>query len=161
SDGNESHGKLYRAEAISSFQKTADRYERTPEAIAANLHLGRLRRLGNNHERALSAYGSALRSVRNPVEFRNRWISLDQFRQMVLEAWNGWLEDQHYSESIALSEMMSPLFPLEDSYEFAARVHQRWAEALAEELHEKKYSERAAAEETLRRHWRQCAQAYV
>lgn len=161
SDGAETNGKGYLEEAIASYKKTAERYDRTPEAIAANLRLGRLYRLAKTHELALEAYGSALRSIRDPEEFRNRWISLAQFRDLILDAWNGWLEEKRYSDAIALSEMMSPLFPLEDAYEFAARVHQRWAEALEDELQRLPYSERLAATETLRKHWRQCALANV
>ncbi len=163
-DNPEAVSRRYTSEAISFFKQTADRFDRTPEATAANLHLGRLWRLSKVEQKALQAYGSALMAFRplpNPESFRNRWVSLEQFRQAILEAWNAWVQSQQYSESIALAEMMTPLFPREEAYEFAARVHQRWAEAIEEELADKKFSDRQTGTENLRRRWRQSAEAFV
>ncbi len=150
-----------RHDAISYFEKTAGRYAGTSEATAANLHVGRLWRLYPSQEKSLLAYGAALRSVQNPQTFRNRWVGLDQFRQSVLEAWNAWLDERLFFEAIALSELMTPLFPREEAYEFAARAHVRWAEEIEEAQKRLSYSERQKQSEELRRRWRHSAEAFV
>lgn len=153
----------YANDAESFFKRTSDRYAGSPEATAANVHLGRLWRLANSDEHALQYYGAALRTmsgVGSVENFRNRWLSLGEFRQAILEAWNGWLEEQNFSEAIALSEMMTPLFPREEAYEFAARAHQRWAESIEDELAGQTFTVRKERVEELRRRWRTSAQAY-
>lgn len=143
------------------FELAAERYSGTPEAIAANLHLGHWWRLNSYPEKALQSYGTALRSIRHMDKYRNRWISLNQFRQMILEAWNSWLDNHLFFEAIALSELMTPIFPREEAYEFVARSHQRWAEDMEEDLSQKKFADRVLKTEELRRRWRQSADAYV
>jgi len=160
---NEEQSENYGREAIRYFKRTAERYDHSPEATAANLRLGRLWRLAGSNENALACYGAALKTMQttNSVQnFRSRWLSLNEFRQAILEAWNGWLAARHFSDAIALSDIMTPLFPKEEAYEFTARVHQRWAESIEDQLRDESFSVRQERMAELRQRWRTSAQAY-
>ncbi len=153
----------YGSEALFYYKRTTKRYDQSPEATAANLRLGRMCRLAGRDEESLQYYGAALKStraVRTVENFRNRWLSLSEFRQAIVEGWNGWLVDEHFAAAISLAEMMTPLFPVEEASEYTARVHQRWAESLTEDLHEAAYTVRQARMEEMRQRWRLSGQAY-
>ncbi len=161
-DQNDAEIDNHRELARGYFKRTAEQFGQTPEGTVANLRLGRLWREAGSHEKALECYGAALRMAPAEAEYRNRWLSREDFRQGVLDAWNGWLASRkHYSEAIALSEMMTPLFPKDEAYELAARVHQRWAEEIEDELRSERHSVRVARQEELRRQWRLSAEAYM
>lgn len=161
-DANEMDIHNHRESARMYFERTASRYGQTAEGTAAYLRWGRLLREAGVHEKALECYGAALKSVHDKEEYRNCWLSREQFRQSILEAWNGWLASRkHYSEAIALSEMMTPLFPQDEAYELAARVHERWAEEIEDELKTERFSIRMARQDELRRQWRLSGEAYM
>jgi TolA-binding protein len=112
------------------------------------------------HEKALQSYGRALRTVQGTDDFRSRWISLDEFRERILRGWTQWLESAHFSEAIALAELMTPLFPRDQAYELSARAHQKWADQLEAELLRGTASELAEQREALRELWRDTGAAY-
>lgn len=145
--------------AVAFYDRTVDRFERTQEALAASLRMADLLQQDGNNEQALQAYGTALRMVRKPQEFRNRWLSLGQFRQTILNAWNRWLDQQAFAEAVALAELMTPLLPQEQAYEMAARAHLRWAEATEAQLAEAPQSVRQSRQAELQQRWRQCGTA--
>ncbi len=117
-----------RQRAITWFQRTLDRFDRTDEALAANVYLGDLLRQDGSHEKSLACYGAALRTAPAVAVFANPWISLNDVRSRVLAAWESWLSQGRYNDAIALTEVMTPLFPQDQAYELAARAHERWAD---------------------------------
>jgi tetratricopeptide (TPR) repeat protein len=147
--------------AIRYFERTAQVYERSHEALASCLWAGDLLREQGRDEEALEQYGQALRMVRRPESFRNRWLDIEGFRQAILNAWNAWITKQRFAEAIALSELMSPLFPRDQAYEFAARANQRWAEHLQAEFEKLPHSQQLKKKPELERRWIQSGQAYA
>ena len=147
--------------AVSHFERTAKRYERSHEALAASLAAGDIMRVLGRNEEALDSYGQALRMVRKPENFRNKWIDLEHFRRNILQAWKDWGDQQRFAEAIALAEMMSPLFPRDQADELAALAHQRWAEQLESQMQALPYSERGAQVQNVQRHWNQSGAAYA
>ncbi|MFO0916899.1 MAG: tetratricopeptide repeat protein [Planctomycetaceae bacterium] len=161
-DRNETEIDNHRELARDCFKQIAEQYGETAEGTACNLRLARLWREAGSHEKALECYGAALRMVRADEAYINRWLSREEFRDAVLEAWNDWLTSRkHYSEAISLAEMMTPLLPEDEAYELAARVHQRWAEEIEAELNNERYSVRMARLDEQRRQWRMSAEAFV
>lgn len=147
--------------AVHAFERTAEVYEHSHEALASDLRVGNvLRDMGRNEE-ALEVYGRALRTVRNPDQFRNKWISADEFRRVILEAWTAWVEKKLFAEAIALAELMTPLFPLPEAYEMSARAHERWAESLETEAAAATWEQRQDKQPELAQHWKQSGQAYA
>ncbi len=146
--------------AVAFYQRTAERFGGSHEAVAARLGAAAaLRKLGRNEE-ALESYSQVLRSVSRPRSFRNRWMSLRKLQETVLEAWNAWMEHHFYDEAIALSEMMSPAVPREQAIELAARANQRWAQHLEAEVVRLSNDRQAARREELQARWRLAGQAY-
>lgn len=147
--------------AVNYFERTATRYERSHESLAASLWAGdALRQLGRNEE-ALESYGQALRMVRSPETFRNRWVTIEQFRKSIVDAWNAWIAGEHFADAIALAEMMTPLFPRDEAYEFAALANQRRAESLQAQYDQLPLSEQARRKPELQRRWIQSGKAYA
>jgi tetratricopeptide (TPR) repeat protein len=146
--------------AIDSYTRTINRFERTEEGLAAYLQLGRILQSDAADEKALQCYGSVLRSIKSVDEFRNRWLSVEQTRQMILAAWTSWTDGNHFEHALALAELMTPLFTRDQAYEVAARTQQRWAESLERELSNTTMSRRAALQEPLQHRWRESGAAY-
>ena len=121
-------------DAVGYFERAAERFERTHESLASRLWAAdALRQLGRNEE-ALEAYGLVLRQIRQPKKFRNRWLSLTRVRELVIDAWNGWIDRHYFAGAIALSEMMSPAIPLDEAHEFSARAAGEWAKSVEKEV---------------------------
>jgi tetratricopeptide (TPR) repeat protein len=114
--------------AVASYQRTAERYSDTHESLAARLNSAEsLRKLGRSEE-SLEQFGRVLRSIVRPESFRNRWVKLERLREVIIGAWNGWMDENHFDEAITLAEMMPPAIPREQAYELVAQANLRWAE---------------------------------
>jgi tetratricopeptide (TPR) repeat protein len=147
--------------AVSYFQRTAERFEQSHEALAARVGAAAaLRKLGRNEE-ALENYALVLRAVSRPKNFRNRWVSLKKLQETVIEAWNSWMEHHYYDEAIALADMMSPVIPREQALELSARANQRWAQHLEAEIAKLPFEREAARREEVELRWKRSGQAFA
>ncbi len=151
----------FRQRALEYYRKTSTRFEKSEEAVAALVRLGRLQQEDGADEKAIQSFGTALRSVARAEDFTNRWMTLDEFRQQILGAWKHWIESEHFNEAIALADLMTPAVPRDQAYELAARSRQLWAEKAESKLAQLTSSQRAAAEIEQRRLWRESAQAFA
>lgn len=152
-------GELENAAAY--YQRTAERFEQSHEALAARLGAAAaLRKLGRN-EQALETYTLVLRSIPRPSAFRNRWVSLKKLQEMVIDAWNAWMEHHYYDEAIALAEMMTPAIPREQALEYLARACQRCAQHLEAEATSHPFEQTAARHAELERRWQRSGEAYA
>lgn len=150
----------YLREAINFYETTLERFERTHEAVAAQLGLAEVFRKAGRHEESLEFYAAVLRPIRRPNSFRNRWISVKRLREIVVTAWNGWVEQGKYQEAIDLANMMSPAIPLDESRELTARANQRWAESLEVEISKLSIEKRVDRLEELKLRWKESGAAY-
>lgn len=153
--------------AIGFYEQTTHRYTGTHEGLAAYLHLAELLRKNGRTEEALIAYRTALRSVSNPEDFRNRWISLEGFRKYVLDAWNDWVDEDKikdgvtsFNAAIQLAEYLPPLLPEVQAKELAANASRRWAEYLERRYQRATVSEQETLKYELQDHWIQSGKAY-
>ncbi|MBI1345885.1 tetratricopeptide repeat protein [bacterium] len=151
----------YRQQAIEFYRKVIEQYEGSDEALASLVLLGHLQQTEGAHEKALQSFGTALRSIKSIEDYHNRWMSLDEYRQRILLAWNQWIQDGHYTEARALSRWMTPTFPRDQAYELAARVQQRHAEQLELELSTATTTEKLRREPELEQLWRDVAAAFA
>ena len=119
--------------AINQYERTTARYPRSHEGVAASLNEARLLQLAGRDEEALTAYEQALKSVPDPATYHNRWVSINEFRNRILQAWNGWVEGHDYTNAIALSKLMPPLFTVIQARELEARAYAKWAEHYEEQ----------------------------
>ncbi|MEX0703437.1 MAG: tetratricopeptide repeat protein [Planctomycetales bacterium] len=147
--------------AVNYFERTAEKYPRSHEGLAASFRCAVLLRKSGRHEESLGAYQRALEQVRRTEDFRNRWLDLDEFRNEILEAWNGWVEGGAFEEAIGLARLMAPLFPETQAAELAARANQRWAEELEREFASASFAERIELARRLRARWRLSGEAFA
>ena len=147
--------------AVVFYQRTAERFEQSHEALAARLGAaGSLRKLGRNEE-ALETYALVLRSITRPGSFRNRWVSLKKLQEMVIDAWSSWMEHDQYDEAIALAEMMSPAVPREQALELLARASQRCAQHIEGEVARLPVDQQAARREEAELRWKRSGKAFA
>jgi tetratricopeptide (TPR) repeat protein len=151
----------YRQRAIEYYRKTSTRFERSDEARAALMHLGRLQQEDGAHEKAVQSFGTVLRAVPRDTDFANRWFSLDDLRERILSAWNAWIKAELFQEAIVLSDLMTPTFPRDQAYELAALARQRWAELAEKKLIDISPGQRSELELETRRLWSEAAMAYA
>ncbi|HUQ68339.1 MAG TPA: hypothetical protein VM165_02380, partial [Planctomycetaceae bacterium] len=140
----------YRQRAVEYYRKAIHAFADSDEALVAGLALGRMEQQSGAHEKALQLYGAALRAANRSDDFRNRWISLDHFREKVREAWALWIEGEHFAEAIALAELMTPVFPRDQAYDLSALAYRGWADKSEKEFAKASVTERAQRTEALR-----------
>lgn len=153
--------------AIGFYEQTTHRYEGTHEGQAAFLHLAELLRKNGRTEEAMIAYRKALKSIDNPDEFRNRWISLERVQQYVLDAWNAWVDEDNikdgvtfFNAAIQLSDYLPPVIPEVQAKELAANANRRWAEYLNRVYKEATVTEQNSMRSNLNERWRQSGIAF-
>lgn len=153
--------------AIDFYEQTTHRYAGTHEGLAAYLHLAELLRKNGRTEEALIAYRTALRSIKNPDEFRNRWITLEGVRTYVLDAWNDWVDEDKikdgvtfFNAAIQLSDFLPPLFPIVQAKELAANANRRWAEYLQRMFQSSSVSQQETMKPLLNERWKQSGKSH-
>ena len=146
--------------AISSYARTSEKYRESHEGLAANLRMADLLRADEKHEPARDAYKRALQIVQQPKDFRNRWLSLDEFRKIIRNAWSEWCANHGYNWAIDLSKNMAPLLPEVEANERRADANRQWAEHLEQELNKAPYSQRLPLVKQLRERRRVSGKAY-
>lgn len=147
--------------ALTYYQRTADKFENSHEALAARVGAAEaFLKLGRNEE-ALTAFAAILKSIKNPQQFRNRWLTLTKLRETVLDAWNAWIKKNNFAEAIVLSELMAPAIPRDEATELEARATHRWAEHLEAEYQRLPPDRRGERRDQLDTRWRRCGQAYT
>jgi TolA-binding protein len=147
--------------AVNHYERTAKRYGAFDEGPAAQLRAADLLRRASRNEEALSAYRESLEPLPKAAAFRNRWLTVAEFRRAVHAAWSEWLDAGHYPAAIALAERMSPLFDSLQARESQAIANQRWAEQLERELGEAPRAERPARLPSLRQRWQESGRAWA
>lgn len=138
-------------EAISYYDRTSRKFEDSHEAVIASLRAARLLRISGRHEEAVLAYRRALQPTGTLGEFHNRWIGLEEFRSILTQEWNAWMQRKAYEEAIELSRLMAPVFPPAHTQELNALAHREWAKALETQIRTKPGIDKAAAMTELRR----------
>lgn len=147
--------------AINTYSRVIDRYGNSHEGVAASLRLANLLRASDRDEEALLAYANALATVKSAQRFRNRWVSLNEFRSQVLNAWNVWARQGDFQSAIKLSTHMSPLIPEVQALELLALANRRWSERLAREIPSLPYSVRKVKRQQMRELSRAAGEAYA
>jgi tetratricopeptide (TPR) repeat protein len=161
-------GVCYEAEtqfenALRKYADAVRRYPDTPEGLAANVRRAELLRRGQRWEEALDSYVRALELIR-PSGFANRWLQFDDFRSLVLAAWNDLIKTREYEFAVELARHMRPLFPPRQEYEALERVataNQLWALQVEAEIADKPYTVREERQAERLERWRHSGKAHA
>lgn len=146
--------------AINYYQRTVRTFVGSPEWLASMLRLASLLRQVGRDEEALTDYREILRTVVRPEDFRNRWLTLSQFRDAILLAWSEWLDARKFEEALALSRAMPPLIDKVRSLGFVARTSEEWAQAAQDALEEAPSDRKPALRVEARERWKASGEAH-
>ncbi len=113
--------------AINYYQRTARKFAQTDEWLASQLRMASLLRAAGRDEEAIVAYRQVLRAIVRPQDFRNRWLTISQFRDAVLIAWSDWVENKKFERALALTRVMTPLIERIRAMELMAQTSREWA----------------------------------
>lgn len=147
--------------AISYYQRTARQFPETDEWLACLLRMASLLRATGRDEEAIAAYRQVLRSVVRPKDFRNRWLTVSQFRDAVLLAWTDWVEQKKFDRALSLTRVMSPLIERVRALDLMAQTSAQWAEAVQAKADAATFAERQNLQSELRRRWSESGEAHA
>jgi tetratricopeptide (TPR) repeat protein len=149
----------YRA-AAAQFERTELAHGGTPEALAAGFQQAELaRRLGRDGD-TLAAYRRVLRSVGDPKNYSNPWISLDELRNKVLEAYRHYADRGNYGVALQLAQAFHPLLPLAKKTQWVAETYEQWGRTLLAKAGQLPVGETEPLCRQARTHLRQAGRAY-
>ncbi|MEO1498028.1 MAG: tetratricopeptide repeat protein [Planctomycetota bacterium] len=116
------------AQARDRYAELRRKHGSSPSGIAASLAEGDiLRRAGDPS--GLEAYRRALDAVREPVSYEGVLLSLDEVRQRLREAHQGYLSDGAYRPAITLADRLTPPLPRTEQLALRAETLRRWGDA--------------------------------
>jgi tetratricopeptide (TPR) repeat protein len=112
--------------ALTQFARTRRKYVDTPEATAAGFQIAELsRRLGRDQE-ALAAYREALSMIDDVRQYSNPWISLDELRARLLQAYEHYRDAERFEICLQLTRLLYPVFSRARSAELTADTYRLW-----------------------------------
>lgn len=147
--------------AINYYQKTARKFADTDEWLAAQLRMANLLRDDGRDEEAIAAYRQVLRAIVRPEDFRNRWLTISQFRDAVLLAWSDWLEDKKFDRALSLTRVMAPLIERIRSLELAAQTSEQWAASVQADVDAATFDGKQKFLPEASKRWTASGQAYA
>jgi tetratricopeptide (TPR) repeat protein len=149
--------------ALRKYSDVVRGFADSPEGLAANVRRAELLRKAQRWEEALDAYVKALEMIR-PTGFSNRWLRLDEFRAIVVAAWDDLKRTRAYEFAVELAKHMRPLFRPEEAYQAVERVAtatQLLASQLESEIADRPYRVRQERNGDLFERWRTSGKAYA
>lgn len=147
--------------AINYYQRTARKFAETDEWLASQLRLASLLRAEGRDEEAISAYRQVLRTVTRPEDFRNSWLTVSQFRDAVLIAWNDWLEEKKFDRALALTRVMSPLIERIRALDLTAQTSEQWATSVQTEADIAPFAVRQELRPSVHQRWVDSGKAHA
>jgi tetratricopeptide (TPR) repeat protein len=115
---------------LEKLDRTRQRWPTTEAGFAAGFAAGeRLRRLGRDAD-AVAALRGALDSLDTEVEFRNRWLPLDEVREKALDAYQNCLRQHRFEWAIGLASACTGIFNTNRSLQLQAQAYGQWGRHL-------------------------------
>jgi tetratricopeptide (TPR) repeat protein len=149
--------------ALRKYSDVVRGFSDSQEGLAANVRRAELLRKAQRWEEALDAYVKALEMV-HPAGFSNRWLRLDEFRAIVIAAWDDLKRTHAYEFAVELAKHMRPLFPPAQAYQAVERVataNELLASQLESEIANRPYRVREQRNADLLERWRTSGKAYA
>jgi tetratricopeptide (TPR) repeat protein len=146
--------------AINYYQKTARKFADTDEWLASQLRMANLLRDDGRDEESIAAYRQVLRAIVRPEDFRNRWLTISQFRDAVLLAWSDWLDLKKFDRALALTRVMTPLIERIRSLELMAQTSEQWAASVQNDVDAATFDARQKFLPEARKRWKASGQAH-
>ncbi|PHS03409.1 MAG: hypothetical protein COA78_18090 [Blastopirellula sp.] len=146
--------------ALEQFARTRKIYFKTSESVAAGLNEAAILSELGRHEESIGVYRKTLREAGNESRYRNPWVSLSDFSQLINEAIQFFSKPELFHYAVEISRDLSPLFPTEQALEAEGDVLVAWAKSLEENADDVPLVEGMKMKSEARLRYRQAGHVY-
>ncbi len=122
--------KEYKA-AAEQFARTRSAFADFPEGVAAAAQCAEIARQAGKDEDMLSDYRRALSGVNDAESYVNQWMPVDVIKTRLTNSLRYYMGIQKYDVALQLIDVMTALFPEEQTLLSKADAHNAWGQALA------------------------------
>jgi tetratricopeptide (TPR) repeat protein len=147
--------------ALSQFRATAKAQYGTPEGEAARIEEGDLLLAAGRDDAAIVVFQQALESVPALDQYRNPWITIEQFRERMAAAYRHFVARGAFGPALALAQRFEPLFPAEQATRLRAEAHRGWGRGLLAQAAGQPPAEAEASRQQGREQLRLAGQAFA
>ncbi|HEX7378390.1 MAG TPA: tetratricopeptide repeat protein [Pirellulales bacterium] len=106
------------------------RWPETEAGFAAAFLTAERHRAKRRLPEAMSAYQAALKGIDAEAPFQNRWLSADELRTSLLDAYQEFLRRQQFEFAIELAKLSGPVLSAARSLQLQAQAHALWGRHL-------------------------------
>jgi len=101
-----------------------------PEYLAAAYQEATLLRAAGRNREAAAGYCRALKAVGEAESYRNPWVSLEQLRHRVAEAYQSYLEKRDFALGLQLAQSAAGAFSPDRAFQMEAETYRAWGRDL-------------------------------
>jgi tetratricopeptide (TPR) repeat protein len=112
--------------AREQYARLSNLYGDTDEGVAAALAEADYARKAGDRARALAGYRAVLQAVGDPHTYDNSLLSLSELQARLWAAYEQFVGDEKFAESLAMLDSFEPVLGLTDCMELRAKTHQQW-----------------------------------
>lgn len=124
----EAKGDLSAAQA--QYQRVESLDAQGPNGLASRLAAADVARRRGEDAEAIKLYRHVLATCGPPAEFANPWLTLDELRRRVLQAWQQYYDQQQFDRAIELGADLFPLVSKAESLSRRGETYEAWARAI-------------------------------
>ena len=149
--------------ALRKYSDVVRSFADSPEGLAANVRRAELLRKRSAGKKRSTHTSGPSRCSKRPATAIG-WLRLDEFRAIVVAAWDDLKRTHAYEFAVELAKHMRPLFPPEKAYEAVERVAaatQLLASQLEAEISNRPYRVREQRRTELLERWRTSGKAFA
>jgi len=147
--------------AVEQLSRTQKLYHGTPEAVAAGMRLGDVLLEQGEVSAAVASYLRSFVAAGHPDGYSNPWLSLDEFRQRMTDAFRALLDAEQFAEALRLLRAFEPMFSEMHTLEFRAETYRTWAQWFVDQGADGTESEVREFEIEARRRFRRAGLAHA
>lgn len=115
---------------LTLLRRAQQRWPDTDAGFAAAFLTAERHRAKHRLPEAMSAYQSALKGIDAEAPFQNRWLSADELRTSLLDAYQEFLRRQQFEFAIELAKLSGPVLSAARSLQLQAQAHALWGRHL-------------------------------
>ena len=132
----------------------------TAEGLAAGVEEAELQRLRGADDVALTTYRRVLTEAGDPESFTNIWISLEELRARLVQAYSDLIQREKYREAIDLTKLLPPVIPVDQAVMLRAETYLAWATALQQQAANLPVPEAEVQRATARARFREAGETF-
>ncbi|HET6882633.1 MAG TPA: tetratricopeptide repeat protein [Pirellulales bacterium] len=115
---------------VKQLRRTAQRWPETDAGFAAGIQVAEWCRQHHHIADAMTAYRAALEAIDSDAPVQSRWLSLDELRTDLLDAYQEFLRQQQFEQGIDLARLAAPVLSVARSLQLQAQAHAQWGRHL-------------------------------